>query len=287
MGLYDRDYLQEDYEPRPMGTATRMMVTNLVILNAAIFLLNVFVGGDHRVVQWLAITPTDLWKPWLWWKLLTYGFVHNPLDIGHVFWNMFGLFIFGRDVELRYGRWEFLRFYLGAIVLGSLVWCIRMNLMDVTQAQVIGASGGVTAVILLFVYNFPRRTILLFFVLPVPAWVLGVIIIAGDAFGFIGSDKNIAFDVHLVGILFASGYYWLGWNLGHWTPSRFRGGFSWPSVRRGPKLRVHDPEDKVQRQDEEADRILEKVSRQGIDSLTSRERRILEDYSRRMRQRRG
>ena len=287
MGLYDRDYLQEDYEPRPMGTATRMMVTNLVILNAAIFLLNVFVGGDHRVVQWLAITPTDLWKPWLWWKLLTYGFVHNPLDIGHVFWNMFGLFIFGRDVELRYGRWEFLRFYLGAIVVGALVWCIRLNLMDVTQAQVIGASGGVTAVILLFVYNFPRRTILLFFVLPVPAWVLGVIIIAGDAFGFIGSDKNIAFDVHLVGILFASGYYWLGWNLGHWTPSRLRGGLSWPTVRRVPKLRVHDPEDKIQRQDEEADRILEKVSRQGIDSLTSRERRILEEYSRRMRQRRG
>jgi membrane associated rhomboid family serine protease len=290
MGVYDRDYLQDDYQPRPMGAATRMMVTNLVILNAAIFLLNVFVGGDHRVVQWLAVTPPDLWKPWLWWKLLTYGFVHSPQDIGHIFWNMFGLFIFGRDVELRYGRSEFLRFYLSAIVVGAIVWCLRLNLMDVTQARVIGASGGVTAVILLFVYNFPRRTILLFFVLPVPAWVLGVIIIAGDAFGLIGasqSDRNIAFDVHLVGVLFASGYYWFGWNLGHWTPSRFRAGFSWPAVRRGPKLRVHDPEDKIQRQDEEADRILEKVSRQGIDSLTSRERRILEDYSRRMRQRRG
>jgi membrane associated rhomboid family serine protease len=290
MGLYDRDYTQEDYQPRPAGSGTRMMITNLVILNAAIYLLNVFVGGDHRVVQWLAVTPEDLWKPWLWWKLVTYGFVHNPNDIGHIFWNMFALFIFGRDVELRYGRSEFLRFYLTAIVLGSVIWCIRLNLLDVAHARVIGASGGVAAVILLFVYNFPRRTILLFFVLPVPAWVLGVLMIAGDAFGFIGysrSERNIAFDVHLVGILFASGYYWFGWNLGHWTSKRSAGGFRWPTVRRRPKLRIHDPEDRDQRLDEEADRILEKVSRQGIDSLTNRERRILEDYSRRMRQRRG
>jgi membrane associated rhomboid family serine protease len=290
MGLYDRDYTQEDYQPHPVASGTRMMVTNLVILNAAIYLLNVFVGGDHRVVQWLAVTPEDLWKPWMWWKLVTYGFVHNPNDIGHIFWNMFALFIFGRDVELRYGRSEFLRFYLTAIVLGSVIWCIRLNLLDVEHARVIGASGGVAAVILLFVYNFPRRTILLFFVLPVPAWVLGVLMIAGDAFGFIGysrSERNIAFDVHLVGILFASGYYWFGWNLGRWTSNRFAGGFHWPKVRRGPKLRIHDPEDRDQRLDEEADRILEKVSRQGIDSLTNRERRILEDYSRRMRQRRG
>lgn len=288
MGLYDRDYSQDSYQPQSPGGAARMMVTNLVILNAAVFILNVFVGED-RLVQWLAVTPQDLWKPWLWWKLLTYGFVHNPADIGHIFWNMFGLFIFGRDVEWRLGRAEFLRFYLTAVVLGSLVWCVRLNLMDVANASVIGASGGVAAVILMFVYCFPKRTILLFFVLPVPAWVLGVLMIAGDALGFIGhsrSQQNIAFDVHLVGILFASGYYWMGWNLGRWTPGRLGGSGGWPKLRRGPRLRVHDPEPKMQRQDDEADRILEKVSREGIDSLTNRERRILEDYSRRMRQRR-
>ena len=295
MGLYDRDYVQDNYQPRPFGTGTRMMVTNLVILNAAVYLLNVFVGRDpatdqDRLVEWLAVTPPDLWKPWLWWKLLTCGFIHDPNDIGHIFWNMFGLFIFGRDIELRYGRSEFLRFYLTAIVLGALVWCVRLNLLDTPNFQAYGASGGVAAVILLFVYNFPRRTILLFFVLPVPAWILGVIMIAGDAFGFLGfgrSDKSIAFDVHLVGVAFASAYYWFGWNMGRWTPDQLRSGFRWPSLRRRPKLRVHDPEEKIQRQDEEADRILEKVSRQGIDSLTAKERRILEDYSRRMRERRG
>jgi len=294
MGVYERDYLQEDYQPRPFGTGTRMMVTNLVILNAAIFLFLKFLddqpgNATSGLTAWLTLTPDDLWKPWLWWKLLTCGFVHSKEHIGHILWNMFGLFMLGRDVELRYGRAEFLRFYLTAIVVGSLVWCLRLSLIGTSDTVLLGASGGVVAVVMLFVYNFPHRTILLFFVLPVPAWLLGVIIIAVDVFGFHGfgrGDQNIAFDVHLVGVAFASAYYWFGWNLGHWTPGGLWSGFRWPSMRRRPKLRVHDPEEKIQRQDEQADRILEKVSRQGIDSLTAKERRILEDYSRRMRERR-
>ncbi len=287
MGLYDRDYVQDEYQPRPVGAGPRMMVTNLLILNVAVFLLNVFVSGEQqdRLVELLSVKPSVLWEPWLWWKLLTYGFAHK--DLGHIFWNMFALFIFGRDVELRYGRWEFLRFYLVAIVLGSLVWCLlRVNSPG---AMAIGASGGVAAVILLFVYNFPRRTILLFFVLPVPAWILGVFMIAGDAFGFLGFSgrENVAFDVHLVGVAFASAYFWFGWNLGRLTPDALRGRLRWPRLRRGPKLRIHDPSEKSRRKDEQADRILEKVSRQGIDSLTAKERRILEDYSRRMRERRS
>jgi membrane associated rhomboid family serine protease len=293
MGLYDRDYLQGEYQHRPAGGGARMMVTNLLILNVAVFLLSAFVGkdpatGTNRVVQWLALTPPDLLKPWLWWRLLTCGFVHSTTDIGHIFWNMFGLFIFGRDVELRYGRAEFLRFYLVAIVLGALAWGLRLNLMDFENARLLGASGGVAAVILLFVYNFPRRTILLFFVLPVPAWVLGLIMVLGDAMGFVGGGSDaVAFDVHLIGVAFASAYFWFGWRLGGWTPESIRGRIRWPRWRSRPKLRIHDPEAKDERQEQEADRILAKVSREGIDSLTAKERRILEEYSRRMRQKRS
>jgi membrane associated rhomboid family serine protease len=300
MGLYDRDYLQDDDTPRPpmIGPATRMMVTNLVILNAAVFLATAFLGeepgtGRSRVVQWLALTPLDLRMPWMWWKLLTCGFVHAPLDIGHVFWNMFGLWIFGRSVEERYGRSEFLRFYLTAIVLGSLAWAIRWNLSGLDSESLgrvyaYGASGGVTATILLFVFNFPRRTILLMFVLPVPAWILGLIVILGDVSGVMGSgDTNVGYDVHLVGAAFAGAYFWFGWNLGAWMPSAWRDGFRWPRFRRRPKLRLHDPEAKVRRDEEEADRILAKISREGLDSLTAKERRFMDDHSRRVRKRRG
>lgn len=297
MGLYDREYLQDEYHPRSGMAGARMMVTNLLILNGGIFFLNVFVGGD-QLVDWLSVRPGDLLQPWMWWRLLTSGFVHDPTGIGHVFWNMFALFIFGRDVEWRYGRWEFLRFYLVAIVLGSVLWCVRYLLQGTdpmlppgVEPRLLGASGGVTAVILLFVYNFPRRTILLMFVLPVPAWVLGVLIIFGNVTGVLGAETRTAFDVHLVGAAFATGYFWLGWNLAILSPDSWREGIRWPRLRwparKRPKLRIHDPVDKELQQEEEADRILAKVSRDGIESLTPQERRVLEDYSRRVRNRRG
>ncbi len=48
----------------------------------------------------------------MWWQFLTYGFVHDISGITHLLFNMVGLYVFGRDVELRMGRMEFLRFYL-------------------------------------------------------------------------------------------------------------------------------------------------------------------------------
>jgi membrane associated rhomboid family serine protease len=298
MGLYDRDYYQDDHaSPQRFSSGTRMMVTNLVILNAGIYLLEIFLtrqpsptSSGYWLLDILRVTPEVLLQPWLWWKLLSYGFAHAPPpDIGHVFWNMFGLWVFGRDVESIYGPKEFLRIYLTTIVLGGLVWCLRESLAD-TNSYLIGASGAVTAIILLFVLHFPKRTILLMFVLPVPAWVVGLLIIGGNIMMLLqaqNSDLSVAFDVHLAGAVFAIAYFRFGWNLGRLLPDfgGLRGG--WPRFRRRPQLRVHDPdegESSYHQEDAEADRILDKVARDGMDSLSKKERRILEDYSRRMRQ---
>jgi Na+/citrate or Na+/malate symporter len=214
--------------------------------------------------------------------------------MAHIFWNMFGLWMFGRDVEQIYGRKEFLRIYLATIVVGSVVWALRYQLLSgamlsgATQVpgHLLGASGAVTAVVLLFVLHNPTRTILLMFVLPVPAWVMGVLIIGGDLMQMLSNpgQRSVAFDVHLTGAAFAILYYRLGWNLGHWIPDLqgFRGSVGrWKSK---PRLRVHDPGADDSEDDDEADQLLAKVSREGMESLTAKERRILEAYSRRMRQ---
>lgn len=286
MGVYDRDYYRDSQDPGGSHTGQRTMVTNLVILNVAIFLLDwVFGGREHALTQALAIRPDVLSQPWLWWKFLTYGFTHETVD--HILWNMLGLWMLGREVEDVYGRKEFLWIYLSALTLGSVVWCLReyFQVGPVHQLLLVGASGAVTAIVLLFVFQFPKRTILLFMVLPVPAWVLGVIIIGGNLSGVIDTSPtgNVAYDVHLVGAAFAAGYYYLGWNLGRWIPHpnwlrrpTFR-------LRRRPPLKIHDPGESIGPRDEEADRILAKVGREGLDGLTADERRILEDYSRRMR----
>ncbi len=288
MGVYDRDYYRDEQRPPGVQFGGQMLVTKLVIVTAALYLLNKFAGENNwLMLDALAVEPSVLEKPWLLWKLVTYGFAHDPLSIGHVFWNMFGLWIFGRDIETVYGPKEFLRIYLFALVLGSLVWCLREYFSSDpdTWGPLIGASGAVTAVILLFVFHYPKRTILLFLVLPVPAWVVGVMIIGGNVYNtlFASAAQDVAFDVHLVGAAFAICYYRFGWNIGRLLPGSGGGGFSAPRLKRRPKLKIHDPDGQYEKQDEEADRILAKVNREGMDSLTSKERRILEEYSRRMR----
>jgi hypothetical protein len=145
-------------------------------------------------------------------------------------------------------------------------------------------------VTLLFCIHFPKQTILLMMVLPVPAWFVGAMIIIGDLVGLRMSGQNVAFDVHLVGAAFAIAYYRFGWHLGRWWPS-----ISWPTwkknpFKRQPKLRVHRPNadamDDFEQLEAQADQLLEKVNRDGFDSLTAREREVLENYSRRMRNKR-
>lgn len=291
MALFDREYYRNEGPPPGLQASDRMMVTNLVILTVAIYVVDIFLGRQHWLIASLSLTSADLAKPWLWWRFLTYGFAHAPYpEMGHIFWNMFGLWMFGRDVELIYGRKEFLRFYLVALVVGSIVWALRNQLWGAApQGQehvLLGASGAVTAVVLMFVLQHPTRTILLMFVLPVPAWVMGVLIIGGDLMQMMSStgQRSIAFDVHLVGATFAILYFRLGWNLGRWIPELpwLRG--SARPWKRKPRLRVHDPGEDGSEQDEVADQLLIKVSREGMESLTAQERRILEAYSRRMRQ---
>ena len=209
----------------------------------------------------------------------------------HVLNNMIGLWFLGRSVEIHYGRQEFIRIYLAMLLAGGLAWAAIGHFQGQQNALVWGASGAVAGVVVLFALNFPHRTVLFFFVVPMPAWVLGVILVGLDvlrainaAGGRVGGvdESNVAYTVHLAGAAFAFLYFKLGWNFTRWTS--FRLGL--PLLRRGPKLRVHDPERHWRELKQEMDRILEKYSREGESSLTRKERRTLEEASRELRRRR-
>jgi len=292
MGLADREYYRE---PPSAGLGLRMpgsIVNTLVIINVAIFLLNFFFDNQHnRITNFLTIKPAVLYQPWMWWKFISYGFAHSPVSIWHLVGNMFGLWMFGRDVERVYGAREFLRFYLVSIILCSLFWVVKELALGHPQIGLLGASGAVTTVIILFCLHFPRRTILLMGIIPMPAWVFGIMIILMNIFEFgpQSDGSSIAFDVHLVGAAFGFAYHKLGWNLGGLLPFLNRGGGgkspSWKKAfQRQPKLRVHTPEESYRSLDVEADRVLDKLHSEGEESLTNRERSVLEDYARRMRQ---
>ncbi len=290
MGIYDRPYYQDEQRPS-FSLSGRSMIVNVIIVNVVVFIVDAFLFGNsnsaYRPSRIMAVHSDTLLKPWMWWQFLTYGFCHSPHNAGHILGNMLGLFFLGQEVERHYGSKLFLRMYLTSLIFCSLVWSATEVALGRHNSSLIGASGAVTTVILLFALNFPRRTILFMMFIPMPAWVLGVILIFFNLLGIHADTTGavrIAYDVHLTGALYAwiffkSGWAFGGWGNGGWTPK-----LKWP--RRRPRLKVHDPDTRHQILDEQADAVLEKLHREGQESLTTRERRILEEYSRRMQQKR-
>lgn len=281
MGLYDREYARSD-EPSLGGPPSPRSITLILIgINVAAFLVDIVFEGLFSLI---AVRADTLPRPWMWWQFLTYGFAHSRGDIQHILFNMIGLFFFGTAVERRIGRYEFLRFYLVAIVLGGAIWSLRAWITGVPpQASLVGASGGVQAATILFALYYPHATILLFFVVPVKAWIAAVGFAALNVIGALGGGSTgTAYDVHLVGIAFAVLYHQAHLNLGAWMPAWLSGGG--PRMpRRRPSLRLHDPDKKLAKEEKEADRILEKIHQHGQSSLNGAERRFMERYSRRKR----
>jgi len=300
MGFYDREYYREQ-ESRQQYNSLRpkSMVMTIIVINLIIFLANEFVSPS--VNEHLLVRADTIFQPWQWWRLLTYGFAHG--SFAHIFGNMLALFFLGPPVERKYGQKEFLLFYLTTIVVAGLAWCLwDMRLVsEILQTnpdrmpKMLGASGGICGVVILMALNYPRMSVYLYGLFEMPMWVLGVMYVILDTMGAFGLQKNnIAYVAHLAGAGFALGYFLSGMNFSVFL-SWFGGG-----RRRHRKLgfsvsREEDwtdspeeyPEEK-NKQTEELDRILQKISEHGKESLTWRERRLLtkasHDYQRKHQQ---
>jgi membrane associated rhomboid family serine protease len=276
MGIYDRDYERgRQYEREPGfhlgGPVT--LTTKLVIVTFGVYLVQFFTD------QWITTfgsLQADWWRrPWLAYQLLTYGFLHDAQDLKHIGFNMLGLWIFGRQIEERYGRREYLTFYITALVIAGLAWTVA-EIPGGRNAAMLGASGAVTAVVILFALNYPHVTAMFMFLFPMPMWVAGALCVAFDIAGAIGRFGPTAFTAHLGGAAFAFLYFRFGLRLERWLPSEA----SLSRLRRRPKLRVLDPDaDGESETDLAVDEILRKIQDHGQDSLTWRERRILQKAS--------
>jgi len=293
MGIYDRQYYKDESQQGfslqgLMGGQSIVFI--LIGINVAVFFLDAILGGagpsvNGEASRFLSLSSSDV-QPWKWFRLLTYGFAHG--SPWHLFGNMLGLFFFGRPAEMVYGSKKFLWMYLTAILAGGVVWMIGEQFLD-RPSGVLGASGGVAAVVILFCFHFPNQKVFLLFLpfVGIPAWIVGVFYVVGDLAGFLGfRQAGIAFTVHLAGAAYAYLFYRTRWDLGELIPG-VGGGFSFGDLfKRKPNLKVHRPktDQKMQRLETKADEILKKLHEQGEASLSARERKILEDYSRSIKQ---
>jgi membrane associated rhomboid family serine protease len=287
MGFSDRGYYRYD-TPYRSGSDWTAVIT-LIIANVAVWVLNLL--ADNHVNEMLALNgalPQRLWEVW---KLITYGFAHElPKDDPpwHLVFNMLGIFFFGRAVEQVLGRAEFYRFYFASIVIAGLSWVVSVNFfsggMPPGSTSLIGASGGVMAVMAVFIWYFPRQEVLIWGILPVPAWALGILYFVSDFWGAAHGRDDVAHVAHIGGAVFGLLYAWRGWSLTGLADvgSRLR------QMRRRFKV-VRPDEDFSSGPDDEdevslqakVDQILEKISRSGESSLTRDERDTLTRASRR------
>ena len=208
------------------------------------------------------------------WQPVTYMFLHG--GIWHILINLFILWFFGREVEYFIGPKSFTRLYFGAGLAGAALW-LAFNFNS--PAIVLGASAAVLGSVIAFATLFPNRdvTLLVFFVLPVTlkAKYLALIAIALDVVPLLeGTGGGVAHLAHLGGA--ALGYLYIK-QLGYGQTPRW---LLWLQdiagrlkPRRPPLPRDLSPEEYMR---EQVDPILDKIAREGMHSLTRRERKILE-----------
>ncbi len=284
--LEDRYYMR-----RPSFRLAWSATTVLLAVNVVAFILqNVLTYySSFPTYAWFALSVEGLRHGCVW-QLLSYQFMHGGWL--HLLLNCWAIYVFGRELEDTLGRKSFLALYFASGVVGGLLQTLLGVLLNgVFAAPVVGASAGAFGLVAAFATLYPERPLmlLLFFIIPVNMRAKYLLLFSGllAGFGIMFPADNIAHAAHLGGMITGVVFvrYALHW---HWHWPRL------PRIRK-PPLR---PVAKVPRrtsglwgQDEggadedlppeeflskAVDPILDKISAQGIQSLTERERRILE-----------
>jgi membrane associated rhomboid family serine protease len=226
------------------------------------------------------------------WQLVTYQFMHAGLM--HLVFNMFGLWMFGMEIEHIWGSRKFLSYYLICGIVAGLFQLALAPILEPSQgvAPTVGASGAIYGVLIAFGMMFPDRYIFLYFVVPVKAkyFIAGLILIGVLAVGDAGNVANLA---HLGGAL--AGYFYILYDQRRVPFARL-----FEQVRRKLRQRAagRDPEETVeakffdirtgQKKEEQPtaqqriDEILDKISRSGYQNLTEEEKKILFEASKKL-----
>jgi membrane associated rhomboid family serine protease len=171
---------------------------SLIIANVAVFLLEL--SGAAPLFEWFALWPGSGFQPW---QIVTYGFLHDPSNFTHIVFNMFGLYMFGSEIERLFGTRFYLRYYLASVVVAALTHLLVTSLMGAPPAPMVGASGGVYGLLLAFGWYFPqRRIVLLFPPIPMPARTFVIVFgVLELVFGVTGTAAGVAHFAHLGGML--------------------------------------------------------------------------------------
>ena len=298
--------MSELYETSDSPRVTRA-VQWLLALNIGVYFLQLTLFGSDAIYSALALDPARF--PANWWTVLTYMFVHAWL--AHLAFNMFTLWMFGPRLEQEWGTRTFVWFYLCSGIGGAVA-----HLIFAPHTAVIGASGAISGVLVAYALNWPDEEVYLFGVIPMRSRWLVVALLAMTIIFALSPSSRIDWTAHVGGMAF--GWIFLklysvgginrvrGWVSAvpdesedmpravprNRSPMRDRAAGVDEVVERSNAIVLREPKpiQHIPKQESAKDyaakvnRVLDKISQQGIESLTRDERRILEEMSRKLRQ---
>jgi membrane associated rhomboid family serine protease len=256
----------------PRGIRTLIIITAGVWIAQLLPLIGTAITGSCSLVPALAFGHGQVWR------CATYLFLHDPSGPFHILFNMLTLWMFGVELEEMWGTRRFVLFYLASGVGSGLLSVVTVFSPLMWVTPVIGASGAVLALLTVYALYFPRRQILLFFLVPVN--VIAAVAIFGviSLYGSMHGGGTVSHLTHLGGILVGVLYVKA-------LPFFSR-------ILESAKTRTTAVRQRAEERKKDAERdyfetvvdpLLRKISEHGMESLTKEEKETLNQASKRKR----
>jgi len=269
-----------------IGGPITPIVKKLMIINGSIFLFQQFMGLSMPGVmeRIFGLSHTGIFYEFKIWQPFTYMFIHGSWM--HIIFNLIALWMFAGELEQMWGSRFFLRYYLFS-GLGAGFFILIMNFIVFNRfgsaPVTIGASGAIYGILLAYGITWPNREVLLYFILPVKIKYLiiafGLMEFFGTLSSVAGSGGNISHIGHLGGLI--SGYIYMVYKRGGSQPEDEK-----PGNNNVHLINEFLKKERLKRKQQEIDKrveakniideLLEKIARDGMASLSPKERKLLE-----------
>ena len=260
-------YYRQDQRPSWGQPLAGSMIGKLILANIVVFILQ-YVFRPH-FTNLFALHPRSVVENFYVWQMVSYMFLHGGLM--HLLFNMLMLWLFGSTLEAVWGSRQFLRYYV-VCGLGGAVFSLIFSYNN----YVIGASGAIFGLYLAYAMMFPDNHVYLYFLVPIKAKYLVAGLALFQLVSGISGPSGIAYFAHLGGM--AAGLFFFRHELARKLRSHHNPRKRWQAFKEERKetQESHDTAN--------IDSILDKISAKGYDKLTTTEKRILENYSRKQKE---
>ncbi len=244
-------------------------VNILIIINIAVFVI-INLLPDIPWMMYLGLVPSLVLSHLMVWQLASYLFIHA--GVWHLVFNMLMLWMFGTVLEQTWGSKKFMGYYfftgIGAGIC-SIVFAHNASY------PIVGASGAIFGLLVAFAIMFPESVILLFFIFPMKMRYAVIVLGGINLLGALSNQgSGVAYFAHLGGGLF--GYLYFKNQRIQFALSKLSISNLLESIKRNREIKRQNEARDIDRR---VDEILDKISNQGMESLSKQEKRVLKQKS--------